>query len=391
MQRPELIPDRTQFEWRMNMFYITYVYNKTDTNEQLSFEDLFNADGSIKTLSTLPSTNTRTEYRTVCTQFLLPRTQTFFNRQAQQFTNQFAERLSFYADKDMHEFYTEFSIPKHSGGFRTINAPKEDLKRFQREMKDFLENIGMHPHTAAYAYVRYRTAKDAVVKHAKTKHTCYLKLDFHNFFGSCSEETIRRAMSTIPFFCALNEETRKNFIHVVMLDGGLPQGTPISPWLTNQIMLHYDFRITQCCNPRKITYTRYADDMLFSADNKTALREAKRVVDEILRGSNFTLNNEKTRISTIYGKNWNLGLMTNKDNEITVGWRAKERARATLHNFIADPNALSCQQASEILGKLQYYQQIEPEYFGNLFGKYSEVAGYDVRKALIKRIKGMEV
>ena len=373
------------------MFYITYVYDKTDTNEQLSFEDLFNADGSIKTLSTLPSTDTHTEYRTVCTQFLLPRTQTFFNRQAQQFTNQFAEKLNFYAEKDMHEFYTEFSIPKHSGGFRTINAPKEDLKRFQREMKDFLENIGMHPHTAAYAYVRYRTAKDAVVKHAKTKHTCYLKLDFHNFFGSCSEETIRQAMSIIPFFWALDEETRKNFIHVVMLDGGLPQGTPISPWLTNQIMLHYDFRITQCCNPRKITYTRYADDMLFSADNKTALREAKRVVDEILRGSNFTLNNEKTRISTIYGKNWNLGLMTNKDNEITVGWRAKERARATLHNFIADPNALSCQQASEILGKLQYYQQIEPEYFENLFNKYSETAGYDVRKALIKRIKGIEV
>ena len=83
--------------------------------------------------------------------------------------------------------------------------------------------------------------------------------------------------------------------------------------------------------------------------------------------------------------------MTNKDNEVTVGWRAKERARATLHNFIADPNALSCQQASEILGKLQYYQQIEPSYFENLFNKYSETAGYDVRKALIKRIKGIEV
>ena len=120
------------------MFYITYVYDKTNTNEQLSFEDLFNADGSIKTLSVLPSINTHTEYKTICTQFLLPRTQTFFDRQAQQFTNQFAEKLSFYADKDMHEFYTEFSIPKHSGGFRTINAPKEDLKRFQREMKDFL-------------------------------------------------------------------------------------------------------------------------------------------------------------------------------------------------------------------------------------------------------------
>ena len=83
--------------------------------------------------------------------------------------------------------------------------------------------------------------------------------------------------------------------------------------------------------------------------------------------------------------------MTNKDNEITVGWRNKERARATLHNFILDPNAITPQQASEILGKWQYYHQIEPEYFDNLLSKYSAQAGYNIKDALIKRIKGLEV
>ena len=131
--------------------------------------------------------------------------------------------------------------------------------------------------------------------------------------------------------------------------------------------------------------------MLFSADDKTALDAAIKIVKDAIANTNLRINDSKTRISTIYGKNWNLGLMTNKDNEITVGWRNKERARATLHNFILDPNAVAPQQASEILGKWQYYHQIEPEYFDNLLNKYSTQAGYNIKDALIKRIKGLEV
>ena len=200
-----------------------------------------------------------------------------------------------------------------------------------------------------------------------------------------------RSLIQIPFFACMPVQTLNDLLHVAMLNSGLPQGTPLSPWLTNQIMLPYDFEIAKACNKRAITYTRYADDMLFSADNKTALHAAIKIVKDAIANTNLRINDNKTRISTIYGKNWNLGLMTNKDNEITVGWRNKERARATLHNFILNPNAITSQQASEILGKWQYYHQIEPEYFDNLLSKYSAQAGYNIKDALIKRIKNLEV
>ena len=376
------------------MYYLTFV-RTTDTTEtaQLTFEDLFNADGTLKTIEVLPYAERTSEraYHTIKTPILLPRYESHIERRARCIEQAFAAKLAEYRGKDMHEFYETFSIPKHSGGFRTINAPKEDLKRLQREIKDCLESSGVHSHTAAYAYVKYRTAKDAVVRHQKTEHTCYLKLDFHDFFGSCDVETITKSLRVIPLFTMLSEEFMADLLHVAMLDGGLPQGTPLSPWLTNQIMLPYDYEISNECSRRGITYTRYADDMLISADNKTALHAAINIVKDAIRGTNLTLNETKTKMATIYGKNWNLGLMTNKDNEVTVGWRNKERARATIHNFMADPNAITPQQASEILGKLQYYRQIEPEYFDALFRKYSEKTGKNVRETIIKRIKGLQI
>lgn len=376
------------------MYYLTYVAASNEAAKtQLSFDDLFNPDGTLKSLENVPVYDRDVTYthHTIKTTAIRPEYLEYINRKNTVFNERFATKLASYRGQDMQQHYETFTIPKHSGGWRTINAPKEELKELQRDIKDYLENAGIHPHAAAYAYVKHRSAKDAVIRHQRTGHTCYLKLDFSDFFGSCNKQTIARSLTQIPFFACMSVQTLNDMLHVAMLNDGLPQGTPLSPWLTNQIMLPYDFEIAKACNSRAITYTRYADDMLFSADNKTALHAAIRVVREIIAGTNLKINNDKTRISTIYGKNWNLGLMTNKDNEITVGWRNKERARATLHNFILDPNAIAPQQASEILGKWQYYHQIEPEYFDNLLNKYSAQAGYNIKDALIKRIKGLEV
>lgn len=376
------------------MYYLTYVAVSNEAAKtQLSFDDLFNPDGTLKSLEDIPAYDRDVTYthRTIKTATIRPEYLDYMDIKSVIFDTRFASRLAAYREQDMKQHYETFTIPKHSGGWRTINEPKEALKELQRDIKDYLENAGVNPHTAAYAYVKHRSAKDAVIRHQRTEHTCYLKLDFSDFFGSCNKETITRSLAQIPFFTRMSPQTLNDMLHVAMLDDGLPQGTPLSPWLTNQIMLPYDFEITKACNKRAITYTRYADDMLFSANNKTALYAAIEIVKEAIANTNLRINDNKTRISTIYGKNWNLGLMTNKDNEITVGWRNKERARATLYNFILNPNAVAPQQASEILGKWQYYRQIEPEYFDNMLSKYSIQAGYNVKDALIKRIKGLEV
>ena len=137
-----------------------------------------------------------------------------------------------------------------------------------------------------------------------------------------------------------------------------------------------------------MTYTRYADDMLISATNKDTLKYGMEIVTAALVGSGLKLNDKKTRISSIYGQNWMLGLMLNKDKKVTIGWKKKERFRATLFNLLSNPNQFDTQTCMELLGLMNYYTQIEPEYFNAIIDKYNAKFQTDVKSLLISKIKG---
>lgn len=47
----------------------------------------------------------------------------------------------------------------------------------------------------------------------------------------------------------------------------LPMGFPCSPFVSNLVLRPFDIVISKYCQLNNITYTRYADDMLFSASH----------------------------------------------------------------------------------------------------------------------------
>lgn len=380
------------------MLYVTY-YKKinpnTNTTNQITFDQLFDAEGVLNT-NPDPSEYLTPEVNGTFKTFQVAKLNDNFKAQLNNNYTRFIEKFqsvmdSYFTENDMHKHYTTFEIPKHSGGTRTINAPDPILKNTLKDMKIFFEYTGILPNTAAYAYTKNRTAKDAIIRHQKTGHTWFLKLDLHDFFGSCSKQVIMSSLCQIPFFAQLTSTDWDKFLHVAMLDGGLPQGTPLSPWLTNQIMLPYDFQISKACHEHNLTYTRYADDMLISGNSKEAIYHGKEIIETALKNTGFTINEEKTKISSIYGKNWNLGLMLNKDKEITVGWKKKEEFRATLFNFLYNPNNFAADWCSQFLGITNYYTQIEPKYFTKVIDKYNKKFNIDTKEVLISRIKGATI
>jgi single-stranded DNA-binding protein len=48
----------------------------------------------------------------------------------------------------------------------------------------------------------------------------------------------------------------------------------------------------------------------------------------------FSINPEKTRYGSAAERNWNLGLMLNNDNQITIGHKRKKEFKAMLDNYI---------------------------------------------------------
>ena len=70
--------------------------------------------------------------------------------------------------KTLEEHYTEFRIPKSSGGYRTLHAPDEELKKYQNMVKDFLEkDCKILCHNAVHSYVKHRNCKTAMQIHQR--------------------------------------------------------------------------------------------------------------------------------------------------------------------------------------------------------------------------------
>ena len=350
--------------------------------QQLTLEDILSGKASLKPIRT-NETNTRTYF----TDDPLGKF-TGYDKLAAliAWLKAFTQRHAKLYEVDRHTLYRTFHIPKKSGGLREINAPEPELMCALIELRTFFEQecVALY-HTSAYAYVQGRCTVDAVKKHQINNSRWFLKVDFHNFFGSTTKEFTMNTLAQIsPFNLIIGstsgQEVLSRALDLCFLDGGLPQGTPISPMLTNLLMIPVDFKLSNRLrdfNGQQFVYTRYADDMLISSFQSFSAKEVQDLIREVLHdcGAPYTFKEEKTRYGSRAGSNWNLGVMLNKDNNITVGHKNKKRFRAMLNSYVLDKKNgknWELHDVQTLRGLLSYYTMIEKDYFEALIKSVNE-------------------
>lgn len=278
-------------------------------------------------------------------------------------------------NRERRSLYNTFYIPKKSGGLRRIDAPKPELMDALRRLKTiFEEDFHVLYHTSAFAYIKKRCAVDAVKRHQKNNSKWFGKLDLHDFFGSTNMEFVIRMFSMIfPFSEVVKVPEGKRELEKALelsfLNGGLPQGTPISPLITNVMMIPVDFKLSKVFRnyeQQSFAYTRYADDFIISSKFDFDVRAVEKLIIETLEsfGAPFTINASKTRYGSSAGRNWNLGVMLNKDNEITVGHKRKRQLQSMLYNYITDKKnrvAWNKEDIQVMHGLYSYYRMVEPD------------------------------
>lgn len=282
--------------------------------------------------------------------------------------------------------------------YRRIDAPKDQFKLVLTELKFLLEKkLYASYHTSAFAYVEKRSTILAVKRHQRNNSRWFLKLDFSNFFGNTTIDFMMSQLKTIfPFSEMLNipegQVAIEKAISLCFLNGGLPQGTPVSPMLTNLMMIPIDHAIAKLSRERTphLCYTRYADDLIFSSDLSFKWSDFQQELIDLLKRFNapFTLNTDKTRYGSSAGRNWNLGVMLNKDNQITIGHQKKKELKAALYTFIKDyknnePWSLSDVQV--LNGQISYYKNVEKTPIEKIISDYSIKYDVDI-DAVIKQI-----
>ncbi len=377
------------------------VTRRTPRVHQITFEEVLNgmvpADALFEPDYNTPNTETRwikperlQEKRKFLSQF-------DFWGMVKRLEN-FAEKHKDLYEADRQSLYHTFFIPKSSGGTRRIDAPNPDLMVALNELRFIFEDkFRVLYHTSAFAYIKKRSIVDVLKKHQANESKWFLKTDFSNFFGSTTPEFLYSSLTKVFPFSEIvkyygGSAALKKALDLCFLNGGLPQGTPISPTLTNIMMIPIDHMLSKMCRERQIqnkyfVYTRYADDILISCKYDFRFQNVVDTINDVCSrfDAPFVIKDKKTRYGSSSGSNWNLGLMLNKDNQITVGHKNKKRYRALLHNFIMDMkngNPWEPDAVNYLKGITSYYTSVEKEYFEDLIKKNNEKYGVNIRRMM---------
>lgn len=188
---------------------------------------------------------------------------------------------------------------KIRSGNRTLSIPSDELKAEQHDILEQLKELRLPVSVNAHGYVRTRDITTMAEPHVGNKYL--LRIDIKDFFPTTTVAKVHAALRTLrPNALLVN--TR--IINACFANESLPQGAPTSPALSNLVMLRIDARIREAIKAWRraythrgfrlapITYTRYADDLVFSS-NYPELYQLTGLVKRILQSEGYTVNNDK--------------------------------------------------------------------------------------------------
>ena len=165
------------------------------------------------------------------------------------------ELMSIETNKQM--CYRPFTIRKRGGGKRHIVAPSSPLKLLQRRLLHrYFEQQPVHEAATAFR------SGFSIATHARRHlgQTLVLTVDLADFFPSTEARRVRR------WFCELgwNGEALRILMRLCVYRGGLPQGSPTSPALSNLVNRRLDEELSELATLHGARYSRYCDDLAFS-------------------------------------------------------------------------------------------------------------------------------
>lgn len=256
-------------------------------------------------------------------------------------TNAILQWLTYERGADTTDHYTRFAIPKRSGGRRLISTPKPAMRAAQQWIRlNILAPLPVSPHAAAF-----RPGK-SIVDNARlhSGKACVIRLDLASFFDTVSFPRIRGFFESLGYnpgvstvlalICTDAPRSRVTLDGqtqmVVVGDRSLPQGACTSPDLANLVTIGLDARIAGLARKFGYTYSRYADDLVLSAESEEIFAAGVvSAVSRVCAEEGFTVNPRKTRIMRGPNRQLVTGLMVNDGIRLTR--TDLRRIRAFLH------------------------------------------------------------
>ena len=240
--------------------------------------------------------------------------------------------------KKVENCYKSFEIPKKNGDTRRINAPTDDLKSIQLKLsgalaeyqKQLWSKKGISPNIS-HAFEKGKSIFSNAKIHRNKRYV--LNIDLTDFFDSFHFGRVRGFFNKNRDF-QLPIEVATVIAQLTCYNGKLPQGAPSSPIITNLICNILDMRLLKIAKKYRVDYTRYADDITFSTNNRSFLGNYSEFFSDINKeiiNAGFSINDSKTRLQYRDSRQEVTGLTVNK--KLNIDYRYYKETRAMAHSL----------------------------------------------------------
>lgn len=231
----------------------------------------------------------------------------------------------------VNNLYTSFEIPKKSGGVRKINAPLDNLKYIQKKLANAIYNHVEKERKKNNISHGFEKRKNIITNAKIHRNKRFVfNIDLENFFDSIHFGRVRGFFNKNKNFL-LPLEVATVIAQLSCYEKKLPQGAPTSPIISNLICEILDSRLLKIARKYRLDYTRYADDLTFSTNDKKFLEFYRLFVEELsneINKAGFSINENKKRLQLKNKRQIVTGLVVNEKINVIRNYYKETRAMA---------------------------------------------------------------
>ncbi|MBJ8440093.1 reverse transcriptase family protein [Acinetobacter junii] len=199
--------------------------------------------------------------------------------------------------------YRASFIQKSNGKLRNIYNPCASLRKIQRRIKNriFAKQIEWPDYIFGSIPADETSSNDYVAsaeKHCGAR--ALLKLDIEDFFDNITQDLVENIFKN---FFKYNDEMAKILAQLSCVDGKVPQGGITSSYIASLALFSVEERLFFRLRNKKLTYTRYIDDITISSRNAEYNFDAIiKIVESQLNSIDLPLNIDKIKVERFSSK-----------------------------------------------------------------------------------------
>jgi len=246
-------------------------------------------------------------------------------------------------------------------------------------LKEVLEKVEVPEYV--YAFEKNKNIPGMALQHVNK--AVIVSIDLKDFFTSIKQFHVDQIFQHLGF----DGSSSRTLSELCTYESFVPQGALTSPKLSNIVTaLTFGPIIKSYCDLHGYTLTIYADDVTVSStsrmdglEGRNKASEVVQFIKETVNSFGFRLNKDKIKIMKKHMRQYVCGAVVN--TKVNMQWSERNKLRAIVHNCIkngieieAKKNNLTSEQFyAKIMGRLNWFAQLNPEAGEKAKSKFKEV------------------